>query len=164
MVIGITIVDKTKSMIFEIKDDTKDNLQYTLGLAIYIESKSTALSYVSIFDSLWKQTELYEQVKEAFVQLQRHEKMQKEFINTASHELRTPLLPILGLAQIIRNKTKDKEQIELLDIVIRNTKKLKKLTEDILDVTRIESNSLNLYKEGFALDSLILDIVKELRR
>ena len=73
-----------------------------------------------------------------------------------------PLLPILGLAQIIRNKTKDKEQIELLDIIIRNTKKLKKLTEDILDVTRIESNSLNLYKEGFALDSLILDIVKEL--
>ena len=50
-------------MIFEIKDDTKYNFRYTLGLAIFIEGKSTALSYISIFDSLWKQTELYEQLK-----------------------------------------------------------------------------------------------------
>jgi two-component system, OmpR family, sensor histidine kinase VicK len=161
MVIGITIVDREKSMIFEIKDDTKDNFQYTLGLAIYIEGKSAALSYVSIFDSLWKQTELYEQVKEAFVKLQINEKMQKEFINTAAHELRTPIQPILGLTQIIRSSTKDKEQIELLDIVIKNTKKLKKLAEDILDVSRIESDLLNLNKERFDLDSLILNIIKE---
>jgi two-component system, OmpR family, sensor histidine kinase VicK len=161
IVIGITIVDREKSMIFEIKDDTKDNFQYTLGLAIYIEGKSAAISYASIFDSLWKQTELYEQLKETFLKLQIHEKMQKVFINTAAHELRTPLQPILGLTQIIRSTTKDKEQIELLDIVIKNTKKLKKLAEDILDVSRIESDLLNLNKERFDLYSLILDIVKE---
>ncbi len=157
MVIGITIVDREKSMIFEIKDDTKDNLRYTLGLSIFIEGKSTALSYVSIFDSLWKQTELYEQLKEAFIRLQMHEKMQKEFINTAAHELRTPIQPILGLTQIVRGKTKDKEHIELLDIVIKNTKKLKKLAEDILDVSRIESNSLNLNKEHFTINEIIYD-------
>jgi signal transduction histidine kinase len=161
MVIGITIVDRVKSMIFEIKDDTKDNLRYTLGLSIYIEGKSTALSYVSIFDSLWKQTELYEQLKEAFVRLQMHEKMQNEFINTSAHELRTPIQPILGLTQILRGKIKDKEHIKLLDIVIKNTKKLKKLAEDTLDVSRIESNLLNLNKEDFTLDSLIIDIIKE---
>jgi two-component system sensor histidine kinase VicK len=157
MVIGITIVDREKSMIFEIKDDTKDIFRYTLGLSIFIEGKSTALSYVSIFDSLWKQTELYEQLKEAFVRLQMHEKMQKEFINTAAHELRTPIQPILGLTQVVRGKTKDKEHIKLLDIVIKNTKKLKKLAEDILDVTRIESNSLNLNKEYFKINDIIYD-------
>jgi two-component system, OmpR family, sensor histidine kinase VicK len=161
MIIGITIVDREKSMIFEIKDDTKDNFRYTLGLSIYIEGKSAALSYTSIFESLWKQTELYKQLKEAFVKLQTQEKMQKEFINTAAHELRTPIQPILGLAQIIRSKTKDKEQIELLDVVIKNTKKLKKLAEDILEVSRIESDLLNLNKEIFDLDDLISDIVKE---
>jgi len=161
MIIGITIVDREKSMIFEIKDDTKDNFRYTLGLSIYIEGKSAALSYTSIFESLWKQTELYKQLKEAFVKLQTQEKMQKEFINTAAHELRTPIQPILGLTQIIRSKTKDKEQIELLDVVIKNTKKLKKLAEDILEVSRIESDSLNLNKEIFDLDDLISDIVKE---
>jgi signal transduction histidine kinase len=161
MIIGITIIDRIKSMIFEIKDDTKNNFQQALGLAIYVEGKSTALSYISIFNSLWKQTELYEQLKEAFIRLQIHEKMQKEFINTAAHELRTPLQPILGFSEHIRNKANDKEQIELLDIIIKNTKKLKKLSEDILDVSKIESNSFNLNKDRFALDLLILDIIKE---
>ncbi len=133
MVIGITIIDREKTMIFEMKDCTKENFLQTLGLAIYIEGKSAALSYVSIFESLWKQTELYEQ-------LQTHDRMQKEFINTAAHELRTPIQPLLGLTQILRSKAKDKEQIELLDIVIRNTIKLKVLAENILDISKIESN------------------------
>ena len=61
------------------------------GLAVYSDSKPIALSYASIFESLWKQSELYEQLKI-------HDKMQKEFINVADHELRTPIQPILGLA------------------------------------------------------------------
>jgi signal transduction histidine kinase len=154
LVIGITIIDREKSMIFEIKDDTEDSFLHTLGLAIYIEGKSAALSYVSIFESLWKQTEMYQE-------LQVHDRMQKEFINTAAHELRTPIQPILGLTEYVKSKTKDKEHKEILGIVIKNTKKLKKLAEDILDVSKIESNSLNLNKERFTIDSLILDIVKE---
>ncbi len=153
LVIGITIIDREKSMIFEIKDDTKDSFLHNLGLAIYIEGKSAALSYVSIFESLWKQTEMYQE-------LQAHDRIQKEFINTAAHELRTPIQPILGLTEYVKSKTKDKEHQEILDIVIKNTKKLKKLAEDILDVSKIEGNSLNLSKEKFTVDSLILDIVK----
>jgi signal transduction histidine kinase len=154
LVIGITIIDREKSMIFEIKDDVKDSFLHALGLAIYIEGKSAALSYVSIFESLWKQTEMYQE-------LQTRDRIQKEFINTAAHELRTPIQPILGLAEYVKNKTKDKEHKEILDIIIKNTKKLKKLAEDILDVSKIESNSLTLNKEKFTIDSLVLEIVKE---
>ncbi len=53
--------------------------------------------------------------------------MQKEFINIAAHELRTPIQPILGLSEIVRDKIKDRDQMELLDIIIRNTKRLKNL-------------------------------------
>ncbi|MDQ6724417.1 MAG: hypothetical protein M3Z01_09175 [Thermoproteota archaeon] len=53
--------------------------------------------------------------------------MQKEFINIAAHELRTPIQPILGLSEIVRIKIKDRDQLELLDIIIRNTKRLKNL-------------------------------------
>jgi signal transduction histidine kinase len=154
LVIGITIIDREKSMIFEIKDDVNDSFLHALGLAIYIEGKSAALSYVSIFESLWKQTEMYQE-------LQTRDRIQKEFINTAAHELRTPIQPILGLAEYVKNKTKDKEHKEILDIIIKNTKKLKKLAEDILDVSKIESNSLTLNKEKFTIDSLVLEIVKE---
>ncbi len=65
--------------------------------------------------------------------------MQREFINIAAHELRTPIQPILGLTEIVKNKTKDREQKELLSIVISNANRLKKLSEDVLDVTKIES-------------------------
>jgi signal transduction histidine kinase len=156
MHIGIEIitVDKEKSMIFEIKDDTKENLIDALGMALYIEGKSTALSYATVFDSLWKQTEMYRQ-------LQVHDLMQKDFINIAAHELRTPIQPILGLTEIAKNKTMDGEQKELLDIVISNAKKLKKITDDILDISKIETNSLDLNKEKFNLNDMVVDVVDE---
>jgi signal transduction histidine kinase len=89
--------------------------------------------------------------------------MQKEFINITAHELRTPIQPILVLTEYIRNRTKDKEQIELLDVIIKNTKRLSNLAEEILDVTRIERGVLSLNKERFCLNGLVVETIKELR-
>jgi len=90
-----------------------------------------------------------------------HEKMQKEFINTASHELRTPILPILGISNILNSSIKDDEQIELLDVITRNANRLKKLSEDILDTSKIESNLLNLNKEHIALRKVIQNTIDD---
>jgi len=87
--------------------------------------------------------------------------MQKEFIEIAAHELRTPIQPILGFSKIVKDKINDKEQKDLLDIVIKNTHRLKRLTEDILDVTRIESNKLYLNKESVCIWELLHSIIKE---
>jgi two-component system sensor histidine kinase VicK len=69
--------------------------------------------------------------------------MQKEFIDLAAHELRTPIQPILGLTEILRSKMRedDNEQNKLQDAVIRNAKRLQRLADDILDDTKIPSNS-----------------------
>jgi signal transduction histidine kinase len=72
-------------------------------------------------------------------QLKVSDNIQKEFINIAAHELRNPIQPILSLTEIIRRKEKDSQQKELLDIISRNAQKLKQLTEDVLNVTKIES-------------------------
>ena len=96
-------------------------------------------------------------------QIKQNGNMQIEFINIASHELRTPIQPILGLTQIILSKIKDTEQIELLDTVIRNAKRLKQLTDDIFDVTRIESRSLNLNKEQFDLNEQIKTATNDIK-
>jgi signal transduction histidine kinase len=100
-------------------------------------------------------------LEKANEQLKVHDKMQKEFINIAAHELRTPIMPILGLSEIVKNKLDEKEEKELLDIIIKNTKRLKNLTEDILDITRFESGNLHLYKEVFDIDKLIINIIRE---
>jgi signal transduction histidine kinase len=72
----------------------------------------------------------YEKVKDS-------EKMKSEFINIAAHELRTPIQPILGLTDIIYSKVKDKEQHELLEIIMRNAYRLKRLSDNLLDVTKV---------------------------
>jgi two-component system, OmpR family, sensor histidine kinase VicK len=152
--IGIMVVDRKESLIIETKDDAKNNSFDVMGLAAYSNSKPIALSYTSVFESLWLQTELYEQLKV-------HDKMQKEFMNIAAHELRTPLQPILGFAEVLRfGKQKIKGQQDLLlDAIIRNSKRLQRLTYDILDVTRIESQSLKLKKEQFNLNDVIISTV-----
>jgi len=153
--ITIILIDRRECLIVESKDDTRVNPYDAIGLSTYSNSKSIVLSYASIFESLWKQTELYEQLKV-------HDKMQKEFINIAAHELRTPIQPILGLTQVLRREMEDIHHKELIDVVIRNAKRLQQLSEDILDVTRIESQSLQLKKEQFNLNDVITNSISEI--
>lgn len=101
------------------------------------------------------------QLMEANNQLERNNKLQKEFINIAAHELRTPIQPILGLSEIVVKENKDKELDKYLDVIFRNAKRLRKLTENILDVTRIESKMLKLNKEPVRLHNLLLTVVKD---
>jgi signal transduction histidine kinase len=95
-------------------------------------------------------------------QLKIHDKMQQEFINVAAHELRTPIQPILGLTEILHSRIKDSQQQELLDVIIRNAKRLNRLSDEILDVTRLESQTLELKKEQFNLNDLILHAMNDI--
>jgi signal transduction histidine kinase len=107
-----------------------------------------------------------EQLAFANEQLKIQEKMQKEFINIAAHELRTPIQPILGLSEILRSrlsKSTEWQGQDLLDIIIRNAKRLQRLAEDILDVTRIESQSLRLKREQFDLNEVVSYVVDDYR-
>jgi signal transduction histidine kinase len=156
--VSTLIVDRKFSLSIELKNDDAQKSYEAMGLAIYSNSKPTVLSYVSIFENLWRQTELYQQVKETNEQLELankkleiRDKMQEEFINIAAHELRNPIQPILGLSDLILSNTNDIKQASLLKIINRNAKRLHRLTEDILDVSRIESDSLYLRKERFNL-------------
>jgi signal transduction histidine kinase len=94
-------------------------------------------------------------------QLKLHDKMQQEFINVAAHELRTPIQPILSLTQLLHSKIKDSQQQESLDIVIRNAKRLKKLSDELLYVTRLETQTLELKKEQFNLNEVILHAIDD---
>jgi two-component system, OmpR family, sensor histidine kinase VicK len=87
--------------------------------------------------------------------------MQKEFINVAAHELRTPIQPILGLSEVLKSKITNKNECELIDVIARNAKRLHRLTEDILDVTKIESQSLKLKRESFNLNEIVMSVIAE---
>jgi two-component system sensor histidine kinase VicK len=163
--VTVLIVDRKHSLSIELKDDTNDSVYGAIGLATYSNSKSTVVSYVSIFESLWKQVELIERVTKLSEDLKYQENVHRQFINVAAHELRSPIQPILGLAEILRSR-KEKEtekQDELLAIIIRNAKRLKELTENLLDITRIENQSLNLHKEVVNVDDLIIKTLEDIK-
>jgi signal transduction histidine kinase len=90
--------------------------------------------------------------------------MHKEFINVAAHELRNPIQPILGLTEVLRAIKKEStntRQEDLLDAIIRNAKRLQRLTDDILDVTRIENQALQINKEQFDLSEVVTNVISD---
>jgi signal transduction histidine kinase len=153
----ILVVDRKTSLVMEIRDDSKTTFDEAIGTSTYSNSKAGVLSYVGIFERLWKQTELYQKLKES-------ERLKDDFVNIAAHELRAPIQPILGLTQIVRSRIKDNQEQQLLDTVLRNAKRLQRLTQDILDVSRIESKSLDLNKELFSLNEMISNVIADYNR
>jgi signal transduction histidine kinase len=150
------IVDSIFSLTLEIKDiGTNDNLEESLGMATYSNSRATVLSYVSIFESFWIQSELVKKLKKS-------EELEKDFVHIAAHEFKNPIQPILGLSDFMMNNKLDENLFRnSLRIINRNAKKLIQLTNDILDVTKIETNNLNLHKEVFNLSVLVTDIIED---
>jgi len=94
-------------------------------------------------------------------QLRQHDKIQKEFINMAAHELRTPIQPILGLADVLRDYVTDSHQSKLLDVIMRNAKRLQRLSCDILDVSKIESSLLKISKTKIDLNEKIKTVIND---
>ena len=144
--VSILVIDRKESLVIEKKDDSKMDILDAIGLATYSTSKPTVVSYINIFENLSKQVNLYNQLKI-------HGKMQEEFINIASHELRTPTQAILTYSDLLQHHPEKRD--EIIQAIKRNATRLQRLTEDILDATKIESKTLHLHKEKFDLTDLL---------
>jgi two-component system sensor histidine kinase VicK len=157
---GVLIVDGMKFSRTELGESSNNdtNIQSTQAarFTVYSNSRPTVELFRSIFGLLWNERTLNEQLRIT-------DSMQRDFINIAAHELRTPIQPILGLSQILSNKLINTEYSDHLNIIVKNALKLQRLTEDILDVQKIESKTMNLKKERFHLNKLILDIARDYR-
>jgi two-component system, OmpR family, sensor histidine kinase VicK len=154
---GMYIIDGEKFFRAEIRQPMADKFSEAVGLAVYSNRKTTVDSFKSVFELLWNERALVEELKRA-------DKMQKEFINVAAHELRTPIQPILILIDILLTDSKKgniTHHEEMLNVIHRNAKRLQRVTENILDVTKIESDSLDLKKDTFDLNETIMSVLAE---
>ena len=152
-------LEKTKEEEKEINNNTK-YLQ-SQGLCVFSNSESTVSSLSSIFEILWRQIDLYEELRDVYKELEIRDEAQKEFISIAAHELRNPIQPILGISEILHSKAEYSTNREHLEVIVRNARKLHKLAEDILNVTKIEKQSFRLNKELFSIKETILNAIQE---
>ena len=149
----IVIIDRREYLMVELKDNSKETFIEAVGSAIFSNSNSTVLSYVTMFDSLWKQSDLYEK-------LEAHDRMQREFINIAAHELRTPTQSILGYSELLQDDPGE-HSAEMLKSLTRNAYRLQALITDILDVTRIEAGTLILERQNVDLTDIITTAISD---
>jgi signal transduction histidine kinase len=176
--IGVTtafilyIIKKILNPIFALTNATSEVKRGNLNVAVKIKgngvdelsilTESFNSMVTSIKNYIKKQNELKKELEKANQELKYRDQLKDEFINVAAHELRNPIQPILGLCEILRDRETNLEKDEeILDIIIRNSKRLKKLAEDILNVAKIESGSFLLKKEKFHLEQMITEILKD---
>jgi signal transduction histidine kinase len=91
-----------------------------------------------------KITNQLQELKGAYERLKEQDVIKDEFINIAAHELRTPVLPIVLSAENLADSMPEDDNVR---IILRNANRITKLTNDILDVSRIESNTFKLQKQ-----------------
>src|SRR5215208_4536153 len=133
-------------------------------------SQSFNLMVNSIKNFITKQNDLTKKCEKANEELRHKYLIKEEFINVASHELRTPIQSILGLSELLQFRTlKNITNIqdiniqkyeEIVDVIIRNCRRILQLTNDILDVAKIERGSLILNTEKFDLRELIVTTIQ----
>ncbi|MFN2434207.1 MAG: ATP-binding protein [Nitrososphaeraceae archaeon] len=150
--ISILLVDSKQCLILELKDDKQSTSYDAVGMSTYSISPTIVSSYLAVFESFWRHAELFEKMKEV-------ELLEKDFINIAAHELRNPIQPIIGFSELLYSKIDNHEHRRLLDEVILNAKRLERFARIMLDVTRIENNSLVLTKEIVDASEILRDIV-----
>ena len=152
-------------MTAELVNDYTEIPAESLGISTFSDSKSTVLYYISMFENLWKQSDLYEKAENLYEQLKKTNETQIQFIQETAHEIQNPIQSILGLAEVIlSNKNLDVGHIDdLIKIIIKNAKKIKLLTDNILEAARIESHLLTLDMEEFDLVELVKDLLKDLK-
>ncbi len=166
---GLIIQDDIRYMRVENKssESTSDNIEEVVDRIIYSNSRNGVISFKDIFETIWKQGELYEKLSAANEKLTLHDKMQQEFINIAAHELRTPIQPILGIASMLEEEIRGREKIEVtkedISIVLRNAARLERLSSDILTVSRIEGQSLKLNKELVNMQEKICNVILDIK-
>jgi signal transduction histidine kinase len=151
---------KLESKTTELNNNNKSLFESNREIAeIYKELAETNKAFAKLNQ---ESTTLNKELALAYQKIEQQNQTYEAFINIAAHELRTPAQSILGYAEIAKNDPAYKEDKEgYLHVIFRNAFRLDKLIKNILDVTKIEGNTLQLDKQRFNLNDILLSVLED---
>ena len=161
------IADKRAVFLVETRDDSRAQFKDAVGNAMFSSSSASVMPYVTIFESFWRETDLYEKAREA-------DRIKDEFVHIAAHELRNPVMPILTGAELmsdmlpmIRDKLGSQtfdEFDSIVKLLSRNATRLFRLSEDILQVSRLETGNFALSYASNSLNCILESSIEDVKR
>ena len=157
---GMYIVDRIKFLRIELVKPEAENFLDAIGFAVYSNNERSTELFRWMFELLWNERMVNEKSK-------CDDKIQDEFINIAAHELRSPAQSIFGYTELMLTdpeyKQLDKKE-GYIDAIYRNSLRLTNLTAELLDISRIENQTLHLYKQEFKLNDIILSVIQDIQK
>ena len=147
--IGIFISRKLSKPIEKINNEAKKLVKGEYDLVLDDKSAVTEIK------------ELNETLKYTSLELSKTESLRREFMSNVSHDLKTPLTMIKAYAEMVRDLTyKDKKKMDAnLNVIIEESDRLNLLVNDILDLSKYQSNTIELEYSEFDLNELIIEII-----
>jgi signal transduction histidine kinase len=114
------------------------------------------------FDSMKENVKKHtRELEEANMELRRLDTLKDEFINVAAHELRNPITPMLIMIEDLQEEFGQREEVK---VIARNARKIHELVKSILNVARLENQSVVLEKERFDLGSVLADAAQDAKK
>lgn len=89
------------------------------------------------------------------------DKLKNDFISSISHEIRTPLTSIKGWSETLLDGGSEEEHKMGLEIIAKESERLTKLVEDLLDFSKLEANRVTIVKSRFDINNLVEKTVKQ---
>lgn len=129
----VLIVDRKSALCVELKDDTKQSAYDAMGASTYYTSKAGVLSFITIFESIWKQEELHQHLSELQNEVTKQQKANMDLTNSVM-EMRTSFRNILRLAKTIHSNDSiglQKQKDFLFNMIVEKANKLEQLTDEI---------------------------------
>lgn len=146
----------------------KDGSYYTEEMLIspIKNENGQIISFVAIKKDVTERIKAEEELKQARLKAEESDRIKSNFLSMMSHEVRTPLNVILGFLDIIKSSIdldEFPEKDHIFKVIERNSKRLITLINDIIDISRIESNELKLNFNIHSVNTLLLNAIAEFK-
>lgn len=141
--------------------DAVQQVEYTLAFGDdteYFEGRFKRVneSLVACFErNITERKRIMQELKVAKEAAEESDKLKSVFLSNMSHEIRTPLNAIVGFSDLLTYENDQETKEEFISIIKRNNDLLLQLINDILDLAKIESNTLEFYYDYFDVNELL---------
>ena len=151
-----------------IHSDTIETIEYSLeieGTTAMFEMRIARLndhSVISLARDITNRKMVEVQLEEAKNRAEESDRLKTAFLSNISHEIRTPMNAIIGFSRMLDSPDFDEEEkSKFIEIIVSNGKSLMDLINDMISLSKIESNTLGIKKSPCRVNDMMISLYRE---